>query len=68
MPEKITYLSSQQVDKLKWDRGIEHAGNGLIYAYSFYLDAMCDNWDALVLNDYEAVINIFTFCNHPCIG
>ena len=23
---------------------------------AYYLDAMCDNWDALVLNDYEAVM------------
>jgi hypothetical protein len=28
----------------------------LIYAYSFYLDHSADNWDALVLNDYEAVM------------
>src|SRR6185295_18183541 len=29
---------------------------GLIYAYSFYLDCMAQNWDALVLNDYETVM------------
>jgi hypothetical protein len=56
MPGNITYLSSHQLDKLKWDQCIEQAANGVIYGYSFYLDAMCDNWDALVLNDYEAVM------------
>lgn len=35
---------------------MDNAGNGLIYGYSFYLDAMSKNWDALVLNDYEAVM------------
>ncbi|MEO7523105.1 MAG: hypothetical protein ABIT58_03380 [Ferruginibacter sp.] len=30
--------------------------NGLIYANSFYLDALAKNWDALILNDYEAVM------------
>ena len=30
--------------------------NGLIYAESAYLDHMSANWDALVLNDYEAVM------------
>ncbi len=52
----IQYLTNQQVDKSKWDNCIEKAGNGLIYGYSFYLDQMAKNWDALVLNDYEAVM------------
>ncbi len=52
----ITYLSYQQINKAKWDYCIDQANNGLIYAYSYYLDAMAKNWDALVLNDYEAVM------------
>lgn len=52
----IRYLTYSQVDKQKWDDSISHAGNGLIYGYSFYLDAMAKHWDALVLNDYEAVM------------
>ncbi|MES1223696.1 MAG: GNAT family N-acetyltransferase, partial [Bacteroidota bacterium] len=38
------------------DDCIDNADNGLIYAYSFYLDNMAPHWDALVLNDYDAVI------------
>lgn len=52
----IRYLTYQQVDKTKWDACITEAGNGLIYAYTDYLDCMAKNWDALVLNDYEAVM------------
>lgn len=52
----INYLTYQQIDKLKWDTCIDSAPNGLIYAYSVYLDTMSKNWDALVLNDYEAVM------------
>jgi hypothetical protein len=52
----IQYLSNQQIDKTKWDHCIDNAANGLIYAYSYYLDDMANNWDALVLNDYEAVM------------
>lgn len=55
-PGNIQYLSHQQIDKTKWDHCIDNAGNGLIYAYSFYLDQMAKHWDALVLNDYEAVM------------
>jgi hypothetical protein len=52
----IQYLTQQQINKQKWDACIEAADNGLIYAFSFYLDTMSKHWDALVLNDYEAVM------------
>ena len=52
----IRYATYQQIDKKKWDACIAAAGNGLIYAQSFYLDTMATHWDALVLNDYEAVM------------
>ncbi len=52
----IQYLSYYQIDKQKWDACIDTAGNGLVYAYSFYLDTMAKHWDALVLNDYEVVM------------
>ncbi len=59
---EINYCTYQQIDKIKWDACIDKADNGLIYGYSFYLDAMTKNWDALVLSaasgegDYEAVM------------
>ncbi|MBK8521494.1 MAG: hypothetical protein IPL54_11745 [Chitinophagaceae bacterium] len=59
---EINYLTYQQINKTKWDACIDKADNGLIYGYSFYLDAMSKHWDALVLstgsggNDYEAVM------------
>lgn len=52
----IEYLSCDKIDKAKWDNCISQAANGLIYGYSFYLDTMAKNWDALVLNDYETVM------------
>jgi len=52
----IKYLSHKEIDKTQWDASITQALNGLIYPYSFYLDAMSKHWDALVLNDYEAVM------------
>lgn len=53
---QIKYLQQQEIDKEKWDACISNASNGLIYAYSFYLDHMAKKWDALVLNDYENVM------------
>jgi hypothetical protein len=52
----ISYVKHKDIDKEKWDACIDSAPNGLIYAYSFYLDIMSNNWDALVMNDYEAVM------------
>ena len=53
---EIRYLLRKEVDAMKWDHCIDQAGNGLIYGYSFYLDHMALNWDALVLGDYHAVM------------
>lgn len=56
MTVEVRYLTYKQVDKIKWDQCVATATNGLVYAYSFYLDAMAKHWDALVLNDYQAVM------------
>ena len=53
---KITYVHHKDIDKEKWDRCIDNAANGLIYGYSYYLDIMSGNWDALIMGDYEAVM------------
>lgn len=52
----IQYLTRTQIDTGKWDQCIDKAANGRIYAYTVYLDTLSANWDALVLNDYEAVM------------
>jgi hypothetical protein len=52
----VSYLPYNQVDKVKWDACIDAADNGLIYGYSFYLDAMSKSWDALIMDDYKAVM------------
>lgn len=54
--QSITYILQKDIDKSKWDACIATAANGLVYAYSWYLDAMSNNWDALILNDYETVM------------
>lgn len=70
---QIQYL--QKIDKKKWDDCIDKAPNGLIYAYSFYLDALAKHWDALVLNNYEAVMPLtwnrkygFYYLYHPAFA
>jgi hypothetical protein len=54
--KQIHYITNNNINRKKWDACIEAAPNGLIYAYSWYLDPIAKHWDALVLNDYEAVM------------
>lgn len=56
MSETIRYIQRKEIDVDKWDACVEAAPNGLIYARSWWLDAMADNWDALVLGDYEIIM------------
>jgi len=50
------FMQRKDIDVMKWDECIRQAANGLIYAYSFYLDKMAKKWDALVMDDYKAVM------------
>ncbi|MFT3981676.1 MAG: GNAT family N-acetyltransferase [Ferruginibacter sp.] len=52
----VSYTSYPGIDKQKWDALIHRSSNGLIYAHSFYLDSMAETWDALILDDYAAVM------------
>ncbi len=51
----IKYVSHEVIDREKWDKCIDNSTNGLVYAYSWYLDLICDEWNALIENDYESV-------------
>lgn len=53
--QNINYIKNADIDKIKWDECIISATNSIIYARSFWLDEMT-KWDALVLDDYAAVM------------
>ncbi len=69
----IRYLRHEEIDCEKWDRCVAQSVSGIIYAYSWYLDIVCDAWDGLVLGDYEAVFplpvrkkrGVSYICNPP---
>jgi len=56
----IKYLSKNNLDIKKYDACISNATNSRIYAFSWYLNCVTDNWDALVYDDYEAVMPLPT--------
>lgn len=51
----IRYLNSNEIDKPKWDACIKSSKKPSIFVYSWYLDAVCVSWGALILDDYKAV-------------
>lgn len=51
----IRYITHPYINKKKYDLCINLDQSNLIYGYSWYLDVVCQSWDALVLDDYDAV-------------
>ena len=51
----IKYLKNHEIDREKWDKCISSSPNSIIYAYSWYLDIVAQNWEALVEDDYVSV-------------
>ena len=50
----IQYLQHHQIDKKKWDDTVAECGN--IYAYSWYLDVVHPDWEAIVEDDYQSIM------------
>ena len=53
---KIRLVENNEIDLFKWDSCILNSINGLPYAYSWYLNIVSDNWKAIVMDNYEAVM------------
>ncbi len=51
----IKLFENKQIDKKKWDNCLEKSECAKIYAYSWYLDIVAPNWNALIQDDYKAV-------------
>ena len=54
----IHYVKREDLEVAKYNDCIENSIQSRIYAFSWYLDIVADNWDVLVLNDYEAVMPV----------
>ncbi|MBO9616035.1 MAG: GNAT family N-acetyltransferase [Dyadobacter sp.] len=59
MVPKPILLSREQIDARTWDNHIHHSRQCVIYALSWYLDIVCEQWEALVwptATDYSIVM------------
>lgn len=55
---QIDIIPSSQIDKKKWNDCINTSINNLIYAHTDYLDHLADNWNGIVINNYECVMPV----------
>jgi hypothetical protein len=54
----IKYIKRQDLDVVKYDKCIDASLQSRIYAFSWYLDIVADNWGVLVLGNYQAVMPV----------
>ena len=52
----IRYITHNQIDTQRWDDCIAQSPDGLVYAWSWYLNVVHPGWEALVEDDYETVM------------
>lgn len=52
----ITYLTREEIDDQKWNNCIKLSDIPVVYAMTWYLDIVAIHWDALIFDDYKAVM------------
>lgn len=52
---ELEYIKNENINRLRYDNTLKRSFNANIFAYSWYLDLVCDDWDLLVEGDYETV-------------
>ncbi len=55
---KLKFVKRQEIDTEKWDSCIKNAKNSLLYAYSWYLDIVAENWNGIIYENYSCVMPI----------
>ncbi len=54
----IRLLSRKEIDPRRWNGCVYYALNSRAYAYTWYLDNVCEEWFGLVENEYESVFPV----------
>ncbi|MCF2447497.1 GNAT family N-acetyltransferase [Dyadobacter sp. CY345] len=52
-------LSRNEIDDVLWNELVKNSQQQIIYAYSWYLDVVCDHWQAFVwpsVEDYQVIM------------
>jgi len=52
----VKHLQHKEIEYARWDKYILESKNQLTYAFTWYLDIVSPNWEALVTEDYEYIM------------
>jgi len=52
----LKYVEHNDIDLNRWDELLLISPNATIFNMSWYLESVSVNWDALILNDYQAIM------------
>lgn len=55
---QISRYNRNEIEDGKWDACVKAAINGHVFAQTWYLDIVSPEWEAVVLNDYDAVLPV----------
>ena len=53
---EIKHVKHEKIDYLLWDKTIANSQNSMIYAFSWFLDCVSPQWEALISENYEFVM------------
>ena len=56
----IRHLPREKIQDKEWNGCLYYGVNGMPYAYSWFLDAICEEWSGLVFGQYDAVFPLIT--------
>jgi hypothetical protein len=54
----VKLITREHIDVERWNQTIEASGKENIFCYSWYLDAVAENWNAIVSDDYSSLIPV----------
>lgn len=56
--DQIDIIPSHRINRVKWDQCISSCSNDILYAHSYYLDHLAENWHGIVVNNYDGVMPV----------
>lgn len=59
MPLKLNYISSTHIDYYRWNKHISETVNASVGAYTWFLDALENEWGAFISHDFGTLVPLF---------
>lgn len=49
------FIPQSELDEDRWNQTVKKYGEGRPFLFTWYLDTVCERWDALIYSDYEYI-------------